>query len=569
MISVYAKKTEIELNTRRLESIDEYNRIVQWGRANPTRFIEQVFEIQLLDYQKWVFLNTWSSQHAVWVCSRNAGKSFLGALYIMTRSVLFPNFMTYIMSNTSQQAKETFKKMEDIAKKNVSSILGSSDVFLNEIVKTNANGDGFTHDAARHKVGLYNGSTITSLVGKAENIVGIRSNLNFYDEAGKIDANYFALTRPFTTQNMDFKTGQGYDYNVYPPNISNQIIYASSAEGVDTELWKAYVDCAKKMLMGIPGYFCADINCDMPLKPYLNGIEQPPLLRQSEIDSVMRTNEARAIREYYNIFDTSGGSNAAVQRTTILRNEHPYLPEDCSTGPDKHYVITYDPASRFDNSFVLIGECYKDPEKGWKCKVVNGVNLIEWFGPRDKRPLSTPEQSKWLKRLILAYNGTALEYDNIDLYIDAGPGGGGSQMADLLMPDWLDEAGNKHKGLIDEKDENGGKIRRPSFPNAVDCVHMIIPQKYRTQMFSAMSEMMSQDLIDLPITSVTSEGVDRGDGTKVMPTQEELRALTELDLLKEEVMAIQKVKSDNGNITYKLPPDKEKKMHKQHCALVA
>ena len=68
MISVYSKKTDTELNIRRLESIEKYCRLINWGRANPTRFIEEIFKIQLLDYQKWLILNTWVAEHAVWVC---------------------------------------------------------------------------------------------------------------------------------------------------------------------------------------------------------------------------------------------------------------------------------------------------------------------------------------------------------------------------------------------------------------------------------------------------------------------------------------------------------------------
>lgn len=568
MISVYSKKTEIELNIRRLESIEKYNRIIQWGRANPVQFIDLVFKITLIDYQKYVFLNTWTTEHAAWVCSRNGGKTFLLAVYTMARNLLFPSFMTYIMSYTGFQSRETFMKIENIVKKNIASLVGSSDVFANETVKNNSNKDGFTHGSSNYEVELYNGSKITSLVGKAVNIVGMRSNLNVYDEAGKISDDFFALTKPFTTQNIDFKTGEGFDERVYPMGVPTQNIYASSAENVETHLWKQYSDCYKNMMMGIPGFFCADINCEMPLKPYINGIAAPALLKQTEIDSAMRTNEAKALREYYNIFDTSGGSDAAVQRSVILRNEFRYLPYNCSASDDKHYVLLYDPALQADNSFVLIAEMFRDKEKGWKARIINGINLIERISPTETKPLRTPEQLDWLRKLIVAYNGNNVEYSNIHVYIDAGPGGAGRQYGDLLMMDWRDANGVEHRGIIDESDESS-MAQRPKYPHAVNRLRLMEPTKFKPLMYGALSEMMQQDLIEMPISIPNNGIMELEDGTKRVLTSDEVRAMVEIDLTKEEVMAIQKTKTVSGLIQYKLPANKERKYHDDRAYCLA
>ena len=51
------------------------------------------------------------------------------------------------------------------------------------------------------------------------------------------------------------------------------------------------------MMQGIPGYFCVDISCEIPLHPTLNGQKYPPLLTQDKIDQAMRENEAKALRE--------------------------------------------------------------------------------------------------------------------------------------------------------------------------------------------------------------------------------------------------------------------------------
>ena len=64
MISVYHKNTEIPLSIRKKESMERYMKLIQWGRANPAKFIEKVFGIELLDFQKNLILGTWTASRA-------------------------------------------------------------------------------------------------------------------------------------------------------------------------------------------------------------------------------------------------------------------------------------------------------------------------------------------------------------------------------------------------------------------------------------------------------------------------------------------------------------------------
>mgnify|MGYP004595254469 FL=1 len=66
MISLYSRKTETDLTIRKKESMDKYVDLIQWGRKNPTKFIEEIFGIQLIDFQKNLILGTWTSNRAVW-----------------------------------------------------------------------------------------------------------------------------------------------------------------------------------------------------------------------------------------------------------------------------------------------------------------------------------------------------------------------------------------------------------------------------------------------------------------------------------------------------------------------
>lgn len=201
------------------------------------------------------------------------------------------------MGPTGGQAQETFTKMEDMAKNNIASLVGVSSVFLDECVRANSKADPFSHGKEGFHVELYNGSEVSSLNSVAKNIVGIRSNFNVYDEAGKIDRNFFALTLPFTVQNTDFRTGAGINSEVYPLQLPNKNLLLSSAEGIDSELFEQYKICFNKMLLGDPNYFVADLDCTHSLHPFLNGKPMPALITQDTIDNAFKTNPYRAQRE--------------------------------------------------------------------------------------------------------------------------------------------------------------------------------------------------------------------------------------------------------------------------------
>ena len=130
------------------------------------------------------------------------------------------------------------------------------------------------------------------------------------------------------------------------------------------------------MLAGNRKYFVADLNCEMPLHPTMNGKPMTPLLTQDEIDRKMRENEIMGMREYYNIFDHFDIEDAVVTRSDILINSENYLPS-LSWGGKKHkYVIAYDPASKNDNAPVFVFEICKDADKQLYGKCVHMENLV-------------------------------------------------------------------------------------------------------------------------------------------------------------------------------------------------
>lgn len=232
------------------------------------------------------------------------------------------------MSTGSRQANETFETMETIAKHQVKTLISDNEVFMGEVKKSKADSDGFTHDSKKGSgCDLLNGSFIKAVTGTAKTVRGKRSNMNVYDEAGTIPREFYDATEPFVTQSADFKTGAAYDPDVYPQEVPNLRLYAGSATDTNSLFWEKYKEGIKQMLIGNTKYFVADLNCEIPLHPTINGKKVKALLSQDEIDRKMRENEITATREYYNIFDRFDLEDCVVSRSDIYLNTEDFIPQ--------------------------------------------------------------------------------------------------------------------------------------------------------------------------------------------------------------------------------------------------
>lgn len=568
--------TRENLSQRKLEGYLKWAKIIQWGRQQPVKFAEQFLGVEFMDYQRYAFMNSWDKQFVLWLMTRNGGKSTLSAPFAMTKMMLFPNFESYILSVTSAQSQDTFMKMEKIAKKQIESFTGLTDIFYNEIVKSASNTDGFTHSPQGFKYELFNGSKITSLSGQENNIRGKRSGLNLYDESGWISENYAVTTEGFCLQNADFKLGKDLDMETLPKNIPNQLLYCSSASSVDSYFYSIYKQYSKMMFAGSKNHFVADINCDVVINATNHGKKLfVPLLTQDKVDSAMQVNREKAMREYYNQFSTDGGTNQPIKRATIIKNSYLRPPILCNEdGKNHRFVLGYDPAHDYDNSVVTVGELIYDEQVGYKMRIINCVSLVD-IGKKKKTPMRTPEQTEYIKQMLLDYNGKGFaDYENIDAFlVDSGAGGGGKLISDYFMEDWKDSNGNEHRGLLDYE---VGEEYKPKYPNAVNKIKMLSPKKYRTEMFDALIEMLNLGLIEFTesydnkgFLTIPQEDNEELGYTKRNLSAEEEGALVNIDLAKEEMVMTYKFDGTNGAYRYDLPQDKKATCHDDRAYTMA
>ena len=159
-LEIYKPTTNKELSRKKIEEYAKFEKIIRLGRQNPIWFIEEFYGIALMDYQKWMFMESWSTPFVLWLCSRGAGKTVLAAIFLQTKMVLIPDYRVYISTNSAAQSIEVFKKIEDIALQRIPSFRSCTDIFLHEVDKSGNTDTGFIHDPAGHHFRLYNNSEL-------------------------------------------------------------------------------------------------------------------------------------------------------------------------------------------------------------------------------------------------------------------------------------------------------------------------------------------------------------------------------------------------------------------------
>lgn len=594
---IYTKPTQLEISQTKLATYKKLTEIKQWGIRNPTKFLAEFLGVELLDSQEYVFMNSWTKPFVLWLESRAAGKTTMLALFSMTKGLLFNNYRIYICSGTADQSQETFKKIEDIAFKRISSMPDITDIFKNEVEVNQANSNGFIHNPMGFTYTLYNGSFVKTLNSNINAKRGKRCDCVVFDEGGWLSEEDFNVIGAFTAMDSGFQLGKQINVSAIPKSFPNQLLYASSASSVDTSFYKKYRDFSKLMLLGDPRYFVADINCDIVINATYKGkLYNKPLLNRETIENELRNNPEKAQREYYNRFSQDGGKGQIIKRALIVRNSHNRPPVLFNDTNMRKFVFAYDPARSSDNSILAIGELREDSVKGLVLDVVNCVSFSD-LSLRKRTPMRTPEQIKAIKDLILDYNGLGDDYDNIEcILVDAGSGGAGVNICDFFLSNWKDKKGNEHRGLID-KIAHEEYIK--TFPDAIDKIKMLQPTEYKAEMFEALIKMIESDYISFPekydnkgyiniletdevlmakskdeimekldkmdLDVITYEEKLEEELSKIEAaktnvyklTLEEEIALTQIDAMKEEIVNICRIKRDGKKDSFKLPPHKD------------
>ena len=616
---IFVKPIYYPMSTKKIEALLLISEMQRYFQCNPVKWIDLMYNIELIDSQALVVQRSWICPNVLVTATRGWGKSTVIDLELMAKDSLFCNYWAYIASGSGSQAEQTFTTLEKLANDNIDTFTGSTGkIFKDELVINNAAGDGFSHSSNGFRFQTYNGSFTQTLNSNIDRKRGYRGSVIF-DESGFLSEEMMNVYSAFAIVNKSLKTGKDTNGRSIDPirqrtfatDIPNQKFYISSASATDTKFYALYRDFAKRQIMGDPDYCVIHIDCELAFKPTLRGEVIAPLLSRSTVESEMRTNPEKARREYYCIFTTDAGANAVVRRGVITRNEETRKPLLYNDTGNKKFGFYYDPARQRDNSFILIAEFYEDTlpdgSPDLKARIVNGVNLID-VGKKIHSPMRTPDQIDYLKKLILEYNAGADNYGNIvGIWIDAGSGGGGINIADYLMPNWESADGTEHPGLID-KEFSEDYVK--NFPNAVDKIHLMSPSAYKSIMYESLIEMLNLDKISFTasydhkgyitvfdvdenllneekqkiierlkkrkipsaeLDEAVKEELEKVQSVKTkmikLDWQDEI-ALSNIDALKEELVNMERKKRESGKDSFELIPEKANKMHddRAYCA---
>lgn len=555
-----------EFSQKKLEEYDKLEKIMNMGRRDPIWFVEELLGIQLIDYQKWMFMESWYRRYILWLCSRRAGKTTTAAVYLMSDMMLFPNRKWFISANSADQSFVIFKMLEDIALKRVPSFANVTSVFADEVVKSANSETGFIHNQAGHYFRLYNDSELKTL---STNIDAVRGQFGsvLFDETGWQTAEQMAVIEHFADTDTSFSTGVGKSRYIIPAQMPLKLLYASSASDVEFPFYGKYKHFAKRMFMGDDNYFVCDINAHTIMNhSTIDGEKIKPHITKEAVDKSIEEDPEKAERELFNKFRRGGGQNAVVKMETFVRNSEYRVPLMKNDTGDKKFIFCYDPARSFDGSVLSIYQLIKDKKVGYYLRLENCISMAD-VNTKNKTPLPMPDQLDIIRDQLIRYNGVGVaEWSNIEFYIDAGAGGGGvSAVADQLMADWTDKFGNVHRGMIDP-DHKQYETARMKYRNAAPIVHLINPQSHKKIIYDALEKMSNLDLIkyteyDGKEFIMVPDPENKGEFVQHMLSAEERLALTNIELLKTETSYMCRFDNPNGSVQYELAREKRNTMH--------
>jgi len=575
-MDIYMPTNERELSQKKLEEYDKYCKLIQAGRKNPIWFSEFIFGIKLFDFQKWVFMNSWTKPYCLWLCSRGAGKTTLASVLLMTKMLLIPDYKIYISTNSAAQSQEVYGKLESIALRKIPSFDTLTDIFADEVYKGANSETGFMHNPAAYKLTLLNNSSLETLSTNLNAIRGKRGSV-LYDECAWQTSEQMAATEHFADVNADVKLGTSKIKIQHPPQVPLQLLYASSAGDVTFPYFSKYQEFSRKMFIGDPNYFVCDLNANTIVDySTVDGEKVQSHLTQEAISKAIDEDPELADRELFNKFRKGAGQNAVVKAETLVRNSTVRVPLLCNDTGKKKFILCYDPARNFDGSMLGVFQVIDDSDVGFRLQIENMIAMVD-HETKAKTPLPMPQQLEIIKKTLIAYNGDrAADWENIlGFYIDAGSGGGGiSAVADQLMEDWVDDLGKTHRGIIDPEHKQY-ETARSKYPNAVSIVRLIDPQGYKKIMYGELEKNMKLDLINF--TSYDNKdylSLETKDGEfeNYILNFNERMALLQVELTKNEMVYMCRYDTPNGGVQYELAKDRKNKMHDDRsyvCSLAA
>lgn len=234
-------------------------------RANPHRFVRDYLGIELKLFQQILLFAMMHFTYLTYIAARGQGKTFLTAIFCITRSILYPETKIVAAAGIKSQSREVVEKIEDLRRNHPNLAREIADL------KTSVNDAG---------VQFHNGSWIKT-VASNDGARGKRSNLLIIDEFRLVEESIInSVLRKFQTAPRQPKYLNKPEYAHLQER--NKEIYLSSAWYKSHHSWDKFMSYFTAMAAGKSYFVCG--------LPYQISIKEGLLMEGQVQDEMSESN---------------------------------------------------------------------------------------------------------------------------------------------------------------------------------------------------------------------------------------------------------------------------------------
>lgn len=275
----YNRRKETPKSERLMEGVGIW---ASFYRANPHRFVKDYLGINLKLFQQILLFAMMHFHYLIYIAARGQGKTFLTAIFCVTRAILYPGVKIIAVAGQKNQGMEIIQKIREIRE--------NSPLLKREISDIKIS----IYDP---RVDFHNGSWIR-VVAASEGSRGARSNLLIVDEFRMVPTEIIeSVLRRFQTtpRQPGFLSKPEYAHRDDLKERNKQI-YLTSAWYKAHESWDRVVSYQELMCQGKSYFVCT--------LPYQLSIKEGLLLRQDVEDEMMEKtfNEIKFEMEMHALF---------------------------------------------------------------------------------------------------------------------------------------------------------------------------------------------------------------------------------------------------------------------------
>lgn len=324
---------------------------IRFYRKNPVLAAKYLLNVELTWFQSWMLENAWTPLFPLWICSRGLGKTYVAAIWLILKCLLYRDVKAGVYAKDYGYTKETFEKIIEIYEK--SSILQAEVKIPPKITKEES------------YIEFKNGSYIIAEPVKRSK----RRNIVFVDEAREID---FSIVNTVIVPFLNAKH----------PILQNQMLMCSSATYEGTPLHQLFREYESYIKKGNKDYSITllDVN-DALTGPWMD-------------ERVLKNAKMKLLDEEYRIEYLSEWVSLAegwISGPLVRSAELEYKPE-LRGDPLAEYFISNDPgrvAGGDNASWCVLKIVPNEGVRVVRSVAVNGMEI--------------PDQANVLKKLVKDY----------------------------------------------------------------------------------------------------------------------------------------------------------------------